>query len=61
MSASVTPSLLQRCQQIVTSPVLSSEQKRHFLALEAENALPYPALPEDARQALDDGAICDMF
>jgi len=61
MSASVTPSLLQRCQQIVTSPVLSSEQKRHFLALEAENALPYPALPEDARQALDNGAICDMF
>ena len=29
--------LQQRCQQIVTSPVLSPEQKRHFLALEAEN------------------------
>ncbi|MDI4740111.1 hypothetical protein MJN54_30065, partial [Salmonella enterica subsp. enterica serovar Kentucky] len=41
--------LQQRCQQIVTSPVLTPEQKRHFLALEAENALPYPTLPEDAR------------
>ena len=32
--------LQQRCQQIVTSSVLSTEQKRHFLALEAENNLP---------------------
>ncbi|SUH39912.1 putative PFL-like glycyl radical enzyme [Salmonella enterica subsp. enterica] len=47
--------------KIVTSPVLTPEQKRHFLALEAENALPYPLLPEDARQALDEGVICDMF
>ena len=61
MPASATPSLLQRCQHIVTSPVLSSAQKRHFLALEAENSLPYPALPQAARPALDDGVICDMF
>ncbi|MEN8468290.1 hypothetical protein AAH476_27570, partial [Enterobacter cloacae subsp. cloacae] len=26
--------LQQRCQHIVTSPVLTPEQKRHFLALE---------------------------
>lgn len=32
--------LQQRCQHIVTSPVLTPEQKRHFLALEAENNLP---------------------
>lgn len=38
--------LQQRCQHIVTSPVLTPEQKRHFLALEAENNLPYPALPD---------------
>ena len=43
--------LQQRCQQIVTSPVLSPEQKRHFLALEAENnrrtnrAMSYPITP----------------
>lgn len=61
MPASCETALQQRCQQIVTSPVLTPEQKRHFLALEAENALPYPALPEDARQALDEGVICDMF
>nr|WP_318383091.1 YjjI family glycine radical enzyme [uncultured Enterobacter sp.] len=61
MPTSVTPSMLQRCQQIVTSPALSPEQKRHFLALEAENALPYPALPHAARAALDEGTICDMF
>lgn len=53
--------LQQRCQHIVTSPVLTPEQKRHFLALEAENNLPYPALPEAARAALDEGFICDMF
>lgn len=53
--------LQQRCQQIVTSSLLSPEQKRHFLALEAENNLPYPSLPAGARQALDDGVICDMF
>ncbi len=53
--------LQQRCQQIVTSPVLSPEQKRHFLALEAENNLPYPQLPAEARRALDEGVICDMF
>lgn len=61
MPASCETALQQRCQQIVTSPVLTPEQKRHFLALEAENALPYPPLPEDARQALDEGVICDMF
>ncbi|MGK4864710.1 glycyl radical enzyme domain-containing protein, partial [Salmonella enterica] len=40
---------------------LTPEQNRHVLALEAENALPYPTRPEDARQALDVGVICDMF
>ena len=58
---SVLPALLQRCQQIATSETLSPEQKRHFLALEAENALPYPNLPPEAHQALDENVICDMF
>lgn len=61
MPTSSELALQQRCQQIVTSPVLSPEQKRHFLALEAENALPYPQLPAQARQALNDGVICDMY
>jgi len=60
--ANMTPDAQQqRCQQIVTSPVLSPEQKRHFLALEAENNLPYPTLAPEARQALEAGFICDMF
>jgi hypothetical protein len=33
MPTSSELALQQRCQQIVTSPVLSPEQKRHFLAL----------------------------
>lgn len=61
MSSSSPDTLQQRCQKIVTSPVLSPEQKRHFLALEAENNLPYPALAPEARQALEAGFICDMF
>jgi hypothetical protein len=51
MPTSIDSSLLQHCQQIVTSSVLTPEQKRHFLALEAENALPYPELSDDARSA----------
>jgi glycine radical enzyme, YjjI family len=61
MPTSTPSSLLQQCRNIVTSTVLSPEQKRHFLALEAENALPYPSLPEAAQTALNDGVICDMF
>jgi YjjI family glycine radical enzyme len=61
MPTSCENTLQQRCQQIVTSPTLSPEQKRHFLALEAENALPSPALTAEAQAALDDGVICDMF
>lgn len=49
MPTSHENALQQRCQQIVTSPVLSPEQKRHFLALEAKTIclirsfLPKPA------------------
>ncbi|MRS15315.1 YjjI family glycine radical enzyme [Enterobacteriaceae bacterium RIT691] len=57
----MSDSFEQRCQNIVTSNTLSPEQKRHFLALEAENALPYPVLSHEAQHALDDGVICDMF
>jgi YjjI family glycine radical enzyme len=57
----MSDSFEQRCQNIVTSKTLNPEQKRHFLALEAENALPYPALSAEAQAALNDGVICDMF
>ena len=61
MPTSIDSPLLKQCQQIVTSSVLTPEQKRHFLALEAENALPYPEISAQAQAALADGAICDMF
>lgn len=61
MSATSPSDLQKRCREIVTSPTLTAHQKRHFLALEAENALPAPALSDTARQAMEDGVICDMF
>ena len=49
MPTSHENALQQRCQQIVTSPVLSPEQKRHFLALEAETiCLTHSCLPKPA-------------
>lgn len=61
MSATSESALQKRCREIVTSPTLTAHQKRHFLALEAENALPAPSIPDTARQAMEDGVICDMF
>ena len=54
-------SVIQRCQQIVENPTLSPEQKRHFLALEAENMLPYPTLSNEESLALNERVICDMY
>lgn len=61
MSATLGSELQNRCREIVTSPTLTAHQKRHFLALEAENALPAPELSATARKAMEDGVICDMF
>ena len=52
--------LQQRCQHIMTSPVLTPGTKRHFLALEAENNRPIPPC-QRRPAALDEGFICDMF
>lgn len=60
-ASDVYADFLERCRRISASATLSPAQKRHFLALEAENALPYPDLPPAARAALDDGVLCDMF
>ncbi len=61
MPTSHENALQQRCQQIVTSPVILARSRSANSALEAENNLPYPALPAEARRALDEGVICDMF
>lgn len=39
-------SFTETCQRIVRDSLLSPAQKSHALALAAENALPYPELPE---------------
>ena len=46
--------LTQKLGNIATDGTLSPAQKAHFLALEAENLLPYPSLDEQTRQALDE-------
>lgn len=54
-------SLTAACQRIVRDPLLSPAQKRHALALAAENALPYPDLPASVADAMAQGVLCDMF
>lgn len=54
-------SLTAACQRIVRDPLLSPAQKRHALALAAENALPYPDLPASVAEAMAQGVLCDMF
>lgn len=57
---SLTP-FQTRCHQIVTDPHLSPKQKANYLALEAENNLPYPTLSAASQQALEQRVICDMY
>lgn len=54
-------SFTETCQRIVRDPLLSPAQKSHSLALAAENALPYPALPAEVSEAMAKGLVCDMF
>ncbi|MGL4859409.1 MAG: YjjI family glycine radical enzyme [Enterobacteriaceae bacterium] len=49
------------CHSIATDVHLSPKQKAHFLALAAENQLPYMSLPEATQQALEERVICDMY
>jgi YjjI family glycine radical enzyme len=53
--------LTQKLGKITTDSTLSPAQKAHFLALEAENLLPYPSLDEQTRRALDERVICDLY
>ncbi len=51
----------QKLRAITNDRTLSPAQKAHYLALEAENALPYPELDGETQKALDSRVICDMF
>jgi YjjI family glycine radical enzyme len=53
--------LQDNIEKIVSHPHLSPKQKSNYLALEAENSLPYVAVSEQVNNAMTDGIICDMF
>ena len=51
---------IEKLRSIANEATLSPAQKRHYLALEAENMLPYPALDAETQEALEQRVICDM-
>ena len=52
---------IRKLHSITTDKTLSPSQKSHYLALEAENMLPYPALDAATQEALDQRVICDLY
>ena len=55
------PHLADDAEAILTSPALGYDQKLRQLAALATSALPYPPLSPQARQALAERVICDMY
>ena len=53
--------LRSETQRVLTDPTLSFHQRRHHLALLAEQSQPYPDLPEDVAEALNKRIICDLY
>jgi YjjI family glycine radical enzyme len=51
----------ERLRAIVEDPTLTPAQKAHRLAIAADELLPYPALDEETRLALEARVICDMY
>jgi len=53
--------IFTKLRAITDDKTLSAAQKAHYLALEAENMLPYPDLDAETARALEERVICDMF
>ncbi|MEA4944221.1 MAG: YjjI family glycine radical enzyme [Propionicimonas sp.] len=51
----------QDVENVVTNPAIGYGQRVRHLATLADNQLPYPALSDACRQALDERVICDMY
>lgn len=51
----------ERARTLVQDGALGYDQKLRKLAVLATEALPYPALSEECREALDKRVICDLF
>ncbi|MDX2411942.1 MAG: YjjI family glycine radical enzyme [Woeseiaceae bacterium] len=52
---------VNKLRSITNDATLSPGQKAHYLSLEAENMLAYPALDAETQEALDQRVICDMY
>ncbi|MBT8065785.1 MAG: DUF3029 family protein, partial [Gammaproteobacteria bacterium] len=52
---------IRKLRSIANDATLSPAQKKHYLSLEAENMLPYPALDAETQESLDQRVICDMY
>jgi len=52
---------VDKLRSITNDATLSPGQKAHYLSLEAENTLAYPALDAETQEALDQRVICDMY
>ena len=50
-----------RARNLINDPNLTYHQRKHYLAGLAENALEYPALSDEAADALNKQIICDLF
>lgn len=53
--------LVERARTVVQDGALGYDQKVRRLAALATEAIPYPTLSEDCRQALDARVICDLY
>ena len=53
--------LRSEVRRVLTDPTLSFHQRRHHLAVLAENSQPYADLPEDVAEALNKRIICDLY
>ncbi|MCK4261194.1 MAG: YjjI family glycine radical enzyme [Halanaerobiales bacterium] len=52
---------INKAREIVNNPDLTYQQRKHNLALLAEELLDYPSLNKEAKVALDERVICDIF
>ena len=51
----------EEISRIIRNPNLTYQQRKHNLALFAESLLDYPPLSEEARIALEERIVCDIF
>lgn len=53
--------LKQKVLEVIVSKELDYKQKKHFLAYIAENSLSHPEISYEAKNALQESIICDLY